>query len=236
MNRYLTNALPMLIDGATLLLLLRVVDPLSTRFVQPSGLNSLLLIGVYVLFLVGVFLLRKLEPLGENGRSLILGTKTRGVLALFFGLVMMTAVSYQLGYFDVFLQVGATELDEGASSSLFVYGPSAWLFLSMFYVFVLAFPVTPRISPSGNGYIIATLLGLMGSQGLLLIAVGQLRAIATLFSLSGALWFLEAVLLLALLFAPPRLLYAQKQAVWLSVVTFAVLLLACGIVIVIAGL
>lgn len=228
MNRYLTNALPLLADGAALLLLFWLIAPLSARLAAPSGLNSLLLVGVYLFFLLGVFLLRKLEPTIEIGLSVQLGAKTRGVLALLFGLVMMTAVSYQLGYFDVFLLAGPAELNEGASSSLFVYGPSAWLFLSMFYIFVLAFPITPRISPQSPAYPLAALLGLASIHGLLFMAVGQLRALATLLSFTGALWFLAIVLLLALLFVPPRLLYAQKQPGGFSLLPFFALLLAAG--------
>ncbi len=228
MTVYAAIVLPLLADGAALLLLFWLVAPLSARLAAPSGLNSLLLVGVYLFFLLGVFLLRKLEPVAENRFPWELGPKTRGVLALLFGLVMMTAVSYQLGYFDVFLQAGPTELDEGASSSLFVYGPSAWLFLSMFYIFVLAFPIAPRISPQSKVYSLAALLGLATIHSLLLLAVAQLKALTSLLPWQNLLWLLLSVLLLALLFAPPRLLYAQKHAGWPGLLSFITLLLAAG--------
>lgn len=226
MNRKLSWGLLILADGLSLLLILWLVEPLSGLLAKPAGLNSLLLISLYLLFLASVYVLRKLEP--EEGIlfPVILGQKTRGGLALAFGLVMMTAVSYQLGYFDVFMQAGPEELNEGASSSFFVFGPGAWLFLSMFYIFVLAFPISPRIATGSRFYLPATFLALLGGNGLLVLAIGQLSALMNKFGLGGAAWLLPLTLLLALLFLPPRLLYAQKQGGWFTILSQSILLLA----------
>ena len=227
-----TAVLPPIVDGIGLVLLFVLAPVLSERLRSPAGLNALLLVTLFLLFLVGVFLLRKLEPATEDDTlppwlTWLLGRKTRGVLALLFGLGMMTAVSYQLGYFDVFMQAGPAELDEGASSSLFVFGPSAWLFLSMFYIFILAFPVSPSFAVNSGGYFWASAIGLFGGNLLLLLAASQIQALVTQYDLNRWGWALPLLILLLVLFAPPRLLYANQQTGWRSVITFAILLLAC---------
>lgn len=215
-------------DGVGLVLLFWLREPLSAQLAQPAGLNSLLFIIVYLLFLGCVVWLRRLHDLPETYFPLVLGQRSRTVLAVLFALVMMTAVSYQFGYFDSFMQAGPAELDEGASSSLFVYAPAAWLFLSLCYVFALAFPVAPRTAADSRQHDGVALLALLGCNALLLLAVAQLRALADLFSLTIAVRLILTWLLLALLFAPPRLLYAQKSGGWPAVVSFAALLAISG--------
>lgn len=213
-------------DGLGLLLLFWLREPLRTLLAQPSGQNSLLLIGVYLLFLGSIFWLRRLEEVGETGFTLALGQRSRTVLAVLFALVMMTAISYQFGYFDSFMRVGPAELDEGASSSLFVYAPSAWLFLSLCYVFALAFPIAPRVAAGSRAHDVTALLVLLGCNALFLLALAQLRALADLFAVTGALRLVLTWLLLALLFAPPRLIYAQKRGGWPALASFLALFVA----------
>ncbi len=215
-------------DGVSVLLLFWLREPLRALLAQPSGQNSLLLIGVYLLFLGSVFWLRRLEGVGNTGFALTLGQRSRTVLAVLFALVMMTAVSYQFGYFDSFMQAGPAELDEGASSSLFVYAPSAWLFLSLCYVFALVFPIAPRVAAGSRAHDVTALLVLLGCNALFLLAAGQLHALADLLALMGALRLALTWLLLALLFAPPRMLYAHKRGGWPAIGSFVLLLAVAG--------
>lgn len=232
MNVYLTIALSLFADGTALLLLIFLAPALSERLQHPAGLNALLLVTIYLLFLASVFLLRKLEPVTQGDvlpdwLGWWLGQKVRWVLAVLFGLGMMTAVSYQLGYFDIFMQAGPAQLDEGTSSSLFVFGPSAWLFLSMFYIFILAFPIIPSMAANKASHVWGSVIGLVGSNSLLLLATSQLHALASQFGFNNWGWGVPLLALFWVLFAPPRLLYANKQTGWPGVITFAILLCAC---------
>ncbi|MCA9975942.1 MAG: hypothetical protein KC413_09345 [Anaerolineales bacterium] len=222
--------LPVVMDLITAVALVTAVPTLSTQLATPAGTNALLLIGIYIFFLIGVFLLRKLAPT-ESSVSLPawltfwLQPKIRAALSVLFGLGMMTGIAYQLGYFDVFMTAGPEVMDEGSSSSLFVFGPGAWLFLSMFYVFVLAFPVRPAMTGGGSGYWGAKVFGLAAINALLLLATAQIRAIMPDPSF---LWLLPIYICLGMLFAPPRLLYASEQKNLYSLIAFAVLLLICA--------
>lgn len=224
-------SLPIIIDVLTMAGLVTAVPALTSQLAAPAGGNAFLLVVVYGLFLIGTFLLRKLcAPTATNPLPVWLQfwthPKTRMILAVFFGLIMMTGIAYQLGYFDVFLIAGPEIMDEGGSSSLFVFGPGAWLFLSMFYVFILAFSVKPTIPYGKPGYLGASFFGLLTTNSLLLLTTAQIKTIMPEVSI---LWLIPIYLLLWLLFAPPRLLYTSQQKGWQSLIVFALLLTGCAL-------
>lgn len=223
--------LPVIADGAAFLALLLWLPALSLELAQPSGWNALLLVVLYVLFCGGVYLIRKLEAQPGIGRwsppAVLLDRKVRGVLAFLFGLLMMTTVAYQLGYFAAIQSIRAAALDEGSSSALFVYMPGALLGFSMLYILVLAFPVQVNQPPGNYRYAAVALLGLILANGMLLFTAAQARAISAVLGLpSGAGAALLSFLVLLISFAPPRLLYQYRQPTLSGAVSFAILLLA----------
>jgi Ca2+/Na+ antiporter len=224
------SAVPIIADGVTFLAMLFFLPGFAQRLGEPSGWNALLLILVYLLFCVGVYLIRKLESHEENSRwqppSIFLNPRVRAVLAFLFGLLMMTTVAYQIGYFESIQSIGTSTLDEGDSSALFVYMPGALLGFSMLYILVLAFPVQSNISADSKHFHILALLGLVLANGMLLFTTAQARGMSTVLGLAdGVEFYMASLLVLLLSFAPPRLLYQNKQPYPYGLISFLILLL-----------
>lgn len=225
----LLAAAPVAADAVALILLLWWLRPLAQGLQEQSGLNVVWLGGAYTLLCLGVYAIRKLEPTPSATAGPWLGARMRAALGALFGLAMMTAVAWQLGFFDVAATLDPMALGEGEAASFFVFAPSAWLGLSLFYVIVLAFNVTPTISRSARSYPWLALAGLLGVNAMLLLATAQLRAVAAEVVSGGRfLWFAAGFVALLLLFAPPRLLYLSRQPRLIAAITSLVLLASCA--------
>lgn len=226
-------ALPVIADGVTFLAMPFLLPGFAQRLEEPSGWNALLLILFYLLFCIGVYLIRKLESQEGNSRwqppVIFLNPKVRAVLAFLFGLLMMSTVAYQIGYFESIQSLGAATLDEGDSSALFVYMPGALLGFSMLYILVLAFPVLSNISADSKQFPILALLGLVLANGMLLFTAAQARGMTTALGLADGIGvYVASFLVLLLSFAPPRLLYQNKQPYPYGLISFLILLLAAA--------
>ena len=221
----LLAAVPIAADGLALLLLMYWLLPLAAQLQERGGLNVLWLGGAYILLCLGVYAIRKLELAPAAPDLTLPGPRIRGALGLFFGLTMMTAVAWQLGFFDVALTIDPMELGEGEAASFFVFAPSAWLGLALCYILVLAFNVAPTVRRDTGYYPWLALAGLLGVNAMLLLATAQLRAIAE-GAITGGHWlsFVASVVLLLFLFGPPRLLYLSRQPRLSAAVTFLALL------------
>ncbi len=223
-------ALPILADGAALVAILFFLPDLARGFEVPSGWNALLLVLSYLLFCIGVYLIRKLESQEMNKRwqppAAFMNPKVRAVLAFLFGLLMMTTLAYQIGYFESIQSIATSTLDEGDSSALLVYMPGALLGFSMLYILVLAFPVQATISAGSKIFPVFALVGLLLTNSMLVFTSAQARALTAALGLpDGPDIALGSLLLLLLAFAPPRLLYQTKQPSPYGLVTFLILLL-----------
>jgi len=225
--------LPVIADGLSFLAALAWLPVLSLSLNEPSGWNALLLVLFYILFCSGVYLIRKLEPdreiRGWSPPKILLEPKVRGVLAFLFGLLMMTTVAYQLGYFASIQSIRTAGLDEGGSSALFVYMPGALLGFSMFYILVLAFPVQENVAPRGWRSAILIMLGLIFINSMLLFSSAQARAVVGEMGLAGSIWtWLGALAVLIISFAPPRILFQSKFPDKSGALSFALLLLTAS--------
>jgi hypothetical protein len=227
------SALPVIADGMTFLAMLILLPVFAQRLEEPSGWNALLLILFYLLFCVGVYMIRKLESQAESSRwqppAFFLDHRVRAVLAFLFGLLMMTTVAYQIGYFESIQSMGASTLDEGDSSALFVYMPGALLGFSMLYILVLAFPVHSNITADSKQFPVLALMGLVLANGMLFFTTAQAKGMATALGLpDGVGVYVASFLVLLISFAPPRLLYQSKQPYPYGLISFLILLLIAG--------
>lgn len=205
---YLYPALmALLVDVVTLLVSPLFLPRLTSIMADIGGLSALLMGGMFLLFVVGVFLIRRLTPT-PSGSAEWLTRNRRAGLALFFAFVISLALAWQLGFFASAAQVDTTQMGEGGAASYFVYGPGAWLAFSLLYVLVFAFRVTPGIN-FGWGYIATALFGLTAANGMLVVLVAQGQVILTAAG-GGWGWAIPAFLVLALMFGPPRLLYLSR--------------------------
>ena len=222
--------LPLLIDSASIIAIVIFLPDFALRLEQPSGWNALLLVLSYLIFCIGVYLIRKLASWdrrdGWQPPAVILDPKARAAMAVFFGLLMMTTVAYQIGYFESVQSVGASTLNEGDSSALLVYMPGALLGFSMLYILVLAFPVKANVSPGDNRFPVFAFFGLVFINVMLFFTTAQARAILETAKLGqGFGVYVISFLVLTLSFAPPRLLYQSKQPFVYGLLSFVILLL-----------
>jgi hypothetical protein len=213
-------AIPLLADGLAFILSFSLLPFLANRFITPSGLNALLIFVGYLLFCSGVLLLRKLcSAPGNPRRSASFPRQLFIILAILFGIGMMLFLSQQLGYLDLIF-TDPYSLGEGQAAAFFVFAPSAWLGVSLFYIPVLTFTVTATVAPDSGRYLFQSFFGLLAVNGMLLLAASQLKALA---SRGGVGWFLLSLILLILWFGPPRWRYEEKQPDLLSPLTFVLL-------------
>jgi hypothetical protein len=147
------------------------------------------------------------------------------LLAILFAFALAILFLYQFDYFNAIFVVDDRILGAGESSAFFVYGPGAWIGVSLFYVLILSGSVRVTIEESSPNYAGLMLLGLLGINGMLLLGTAVLHS-TTLFN--GWLGFVGAFVLLLLLFAPPRIWFLQKRPSLLAIVSFLILLLFCA--------
>ncbi len=208
-----------LADAATLIIIQLVSPRLVARFRSPGGWNALLVGGVFVLFVIGVYLFRRLKATPQ-GSAEWLTRGRRTALALAFAFVISLVLAWQLGFFTSASQVDTKQMGEGGSASYFVFGPGAWLAFSLVYVLVFAFNVEPTIEPNRPGYWIAGLFGLLATAAMLALFAVQAQAIIPA---AGAVWWaLLAFLALILLLLPPRLEYLARTVGIRSPVAYGV--------------
>ena len=194
----------LLADAAALAAMFLLFPRLTARLAEPSGLNTLLFIGGFLLFCVGVFWLRRLRPLSGDGEWARRGWRV--ALAVVFALAMSLVIAWQLGFFRSGLLVDTRDLGEGGSASYFVFGPGAWLGFSALYVLVLGFSVTPSVAVESGRWTWVATLALLATDVMLRLAAAQARAFA-----SEAAWTLPLLYaLLLVLFLPPRLVYVAR--------------------------
>lgn len=200
---------PLVADILVMLLAIPLFLPLAHQLLAPSGLNALLMTGGFILFGIGVYIVRKLTAVNETtDPDQVLSSRLRGVLAFLFGLVLVGAIAHQLGYFASIQVTDIGDIDEGATAAFYTFAPGAWLGFAMLYILVLAFPVRPTI-PVGNAtYTAAALFTLLTYGLMLLLLAAELAVVLTPLSPFWRLvWF---IVLLLLLFLPPRLLLAAR--------------------------
>lgn len=201
--------LAFLVDALTFAATHLVLPWLVPIMQKPGGIGALILVGAFLFFVFGVFVFRRLEAT-PNGTVDWLSRPWRMGLAVVFSLIIGLALAWQLGFFASGLLADTTQMGEGGSASYFVFGPGAWLGLSLLYVPVFALRVNPAISPTpALRYGIWALVGLLATAVMLVVSVTQARAILLQ---TGAEWWwtIIALALLIVMFGPARLLFVSR--------------------------
>jgi hypothetical protein len=224
------TALPVLIDAGIALAIFLTLPALSSRLAEPSGLNALLLVLLYLVYAVGVYFSRKLLP-GEGDYrwappAWSRDPKVRGVMGLIFAFFMATTFAYQLGYFESIFDLRAGLLQEGSTAALLVYAPGSWLGFSMLMILVLAFPVDSNVEPGETRYAALAVLSLLLTDSLLVFAGAQVNAMVKSMGAqtSMGLWLLVlAAFVISLL--PARAVYQRRRPFLSGWISFALLLL-----------
>ena len=228
-QRFLT-ILPLLADAAGVAGVILLLPTLTALFVEPSTINVLIISGAFVVYCTAVYLIRKLEPAADAERlsrlpAWLAEPLTMRLLAILFSLALAVLFLQQFGYWDSIFVVDDRILGAGESSSFFVYGPGAWIGVSLFYVLVLSASVRVTIEEESRNYSGLALLGLLGVNGMLLLGTAVLQSLNVF---SGWLGMSGAFVLLGLLFAPPRIWYLAKRPSLLATFSYLFLLLFCA--------
>ena len=219
--------LPLLADGVGVAGVILLLPALSAQLATISTMNVLLIGGMFVLYCTAVILIRKLAPMADADRlsrlpGWLTQTRTMRLLAVLFALTLAVLFLQQFGYWESIFVVDDRVLGAGESASLFVYGPGAWIGVSLFYLLVLSSSVRETIEETSPNYAGLALFGLLGVNGMLLLGTAVLHSLAFF---DGWLGAVGAFLLLLLLFAPPRIWYLSKRPSLLAAVSYLILLL-----------
>ena len=222
--------LPLLADAVGIAVAAWLLPSLAAQFATLSTINVLILGGAFVVYCTAVYLIRKLEPMADAERvsrlpAWLTATRTMRPLAIFFALAVAVIFLQQLGYWDSIFVVDDRILGAGESSSFFVYGPGAWIAASLFYVLVLSASVRVTIDESSSSYAGLALLALLGVNGMVVLGTAVLQS-TTFFT--GWLGAIGGLVLLVLLFAPPRVWYLSKRPSLLAALSYLALLLFCA--------
>ena len=223
-------ALPVIVDVGIALLILFTLPALSSHLAEPSGLNALLLVFLYLLYAVGVYLSRKILSGEGNERwappEWTRDPKVRGAMGLVFAFFMATTFAYQLGYFEAIFELRAGLLEEGSTAAFLVYAPGSWLGFSLLIILVLVFPVDSNVTPGSTRYTILAVMSLILTDLLLVFTAAQVNAMAKSLGLQTGigLWLLVLASFLVS-FLPARGVYQSRRPFLSGWISFALLLL-----------
>ncbi len=187
-------------DALGLLATFLLLPALARQFARLAFVNSVILGGFFLLFLLGIDVLRRLRPAPWlRDRRLLF-------LAGLFAFLLSTAVAYSVGFLDSVANMNREILDEPSAAIYLLLSPAAWLGLSLIYVLLLTTESEARPwSP------LRAFLALVAVNAMALALAAVARAFWLRLALGSAVLPILATLLLALLlFAPPRLIYLGK--------------------------
>lgn len=207
-NYFAYGLLALGIDAVTLIVAQILLPRLVPRMQAPDGWNALWVSGAFLLFVIGVFSIRRMKAT-TAGAPEWLTRGQRSALALAFAFFLSLALAWQLGFFASASQVDTTQMGEGGAASYFVFGPGAWLAFSLIYVLVFAFRVEPSIEEGRGAYWGAALFGLAAAAVMLLVLTAQANVVAQALG-GGWLWNVLTFVVLTLLFLPVRQLYLSR--------------------------
>lgn len=228
----LLSYLTLITDGLAIVVGVFWLPQLVEWFDERLAVNVIWIVFIYSLFCVAVYLIRKLEKQldAEQGAFVVpawlTGITTMRVFGVLFGVTLALLILDQLGYFQSIFIVDDRVLGAGESSAFFVYGPGALLAVSLFYILVISGETRETVLLNTPRYLPMALLGLLGVNGMMLLLTAVFRAHLTLWQMPQTILVgILAVLLLLILFGPPRVWYVTKRPSWIPVITFAIMLL-----------
>jgi hypothetical protein len=218
------RAAPVIADVVAIILYLTLVPRLTTRFQDKSALNAAIVGGVYVLFCVSVFYMRRLE--GEAESAYLPSSAALAFFGVCFGIFVTYIMAEGAGVFDN-PEVLDLDLDNtGVSVGLFV-GSIAWLAFFLLYPGILIADIQPSIARGSSPYFWVELLTLLGTNLMVIVTVAHWEAIfsdTTPYEGLGLgaklLIFCLTFIFFLLFYGPPRLLFLSKKTHPTAVVTF----------------
>jgi hypothetical protein len=192
------------------------LNGLAEQYSQMRFINSVSLGAFFVLFLLGVYWLKRLRP------APWLRTMPFLVLGGLFAFTLSTAIGYSVGFLDSVAGMNRELLDEPSVTIYLLLTPASWFGISLIYVLLLSTESAPLPWQAGRA-----LLALLAVNAMALALAAVAQAFWQRLDLAtGWLPFLATLLLGLLLFALLRLLYLGRKwkpaasPGWLSLLLF----------------
>ncbi len=189
---------------------------LAEQYSRMQFINSALLGAFFVLFLLGVYWLKRMRP------APWLRTMPFYVLGGLFAFTLSTAIGYAVGFLDSVAAMNRQLLDEPSVTVYLLLTPASWFGISLIYVLLFSTESAPRPWRA-----VPALLALLAVNAMAVALAAVARAFWTrLEPANGWLPVLATLVLGLLLFAPPRLLFLGRSwqpatwPSWLSLLLF----------------
>jgi len=216
---------PVIADLTGLVLYWTLVPVLTNRFQQKSAASALIIGGIYLLFCMAVFAVRRLEGPAEGAYI------QPGGLLIFLAVAFGVFVSYMMadaaGVFDN-LDALDPNLSAAASIGLLV-GAIVWLGFIFLYAGILMANIKPTVAHASAAFFGVELLALLGINLMVMVTVAQWEAFFSdtvpyqgLGLGAKFLIFVPSFAFFMLFYAPPRLLFLYKGQQPISIITFLI--------------
>lgn len=217
------NAAPVIADLLGIALYVFMLPRLTAQFQQKSLPNALLIGGVYLLFCLSVYMIRR-QPNSTGAGPDSVSRGALGFLGVAFGIFVSYMIVESAGLLDRLDTIGAYELSPAASIGVLV-GVTVWLVLAFLYTAI----VILEIKPVERRLFSADLLSLLGVNLMILVTVAYWRATFADtepyegLALGGKLLiFLLTYVFFMFFFAPPRMLFLLRRPTNSAIVSFLV--------------
>lgn len=237
------NYLPALLaDGVGLGLFVLFLDPLTTELSRRTLRSGMIFLVIYVIFAFGVNALKRLEPQAGKAAGVLSHLDFTGKRWVKVVLALLMVAFFVAAQIDL-NQAADSMVDlmtrpemfghEGEITLYYSFGPIfLWLMTGVLYLAAFILPTERRIAAGTGRYALVEFWGLLGINGMLLATTAYLTVLIRDLQLSGGgllLVFLAAVLLLEVLFDPPRLRHALLNPGWWPLVSYSVVVVAAAV-------
>lgn len=218
------RAAPVIADVVAVILYLTLVPRLTIQFQDKSTLNAAIVGGIYVLFCISVFFMRRLE--GEAESAYLPSSALLAFFGVCFGIFVTYIMAEGSGVFDN-LEVLELDLDNTAVNIGLFVGSIAWLAFFLLYPGILIANIQPSIARDSSLYFWVELLTLLGTNLMIIVTVAHWEAFfadTTPYEGLGLgaklLIFCPTFVFFLMFYGPPRLLFLSKKAHPTALVTF----------------
>jgi len=228
MRRTMRHVIPLLSDLLAAGLAFVLLPALASRFQSFSFMNTVIAGLFFLIFCLAAHGIKRLRPATGDRPPLafLLERRPLSVLAVFFSLSLMLAVSYVAGFLDSVVAINRGLLDEPSVTVYLLLTPASWFGLSLIYMLVVTAETEPTLAPGTGRYALVAFLALAGVSLMAVMFTAVLQAVSARFGPVANGLLLSAIIfvLYLLLFGPPRLLFFARQRSWSAVISFPFLL------------
>jgi hypothetical protein len=209
------RAIPVVVDLAAIILYRSLAPRLTARFQQKSMINVAIIGGVYLLFCLSVFFIRKLE--GEADNAYLESTSALAFFGITFGFFLSFVIADVSGVLDNLDSLGTNMDSAGANIGLLV-GSVVWLALVFLYPAVLLVKIEPSISRESSQFFLVEFLTMVGINLMVIVTMAHWDAyFADTEPYEGlgmgakVLIFVPTFAFFLLFYGPPRLVFLAKN-------------------------